>query len=258
MADMNSARFPFHIPENQLPKDIEYYAGLERLFDSSRGTTVDKLHAFPKFAPIADLGRFLAKAEIFKRILPVHGSVVECGVYMGGGVMTWAALSAIYEPLNHVRQVIGFDTFEGFPSVREEDLAAVPNADLRIGGVAGSAEDEIREGIRLFDLYRPLGHIPKVELVKGDVQETVPRYLENNGHLLVALLYLDFDLYEPTKIAIETLIPRMPKGAVIAFDELNVKQWPGEARAVVDSVGIRSLRIERFQWQPQISFAVLE
>jgi hypothetical protein len=50
----------------------------------------------------------------------------------------------------------------------------------------------------------------------------------------------------------------MPKGAVLAFDELNQAQWPGETQAVMETVGLRNLRIKRFPFAPQISFAVLE
>ena len=50
----------------------------------------------------------------------------------------------------------------------------------------------------------------------------------------MSLLYLDFDLYEPTKCA----FPRMPKGAVVAFDELNHAAWPGETMALLDTLGI--------------------
>ena len=75
---------------------------------------------------------------------------------------------------------------------------------------------------------------------------TAPGYLKNNPHLVVALLYLDLDLYEPTKVAMQTFLPRMPKGAIIAFDELNHPDWPGETIAIMEEIGIRNLRIERF------------
>ena len=71
------------------------------------------------------------------------------------------------------------------------------------------------------------------------------------------MLYLDFDLYEPTKIAIEHFRPRMPKGAVIAFDELAQANWPGETRAVLDMIGLHNLKVERLPFHPQISFAEL-
>ncbi len=75
---------------------------------------------------------------------------------------------------------------------------------------------------------------------------------------MVALLYLDFDLYEPTKIAIQTLLPRMPKGSLLVFDELDQAAWPGETLAVLETVGLHNLRIERFPFTPQLSFAVIE
>jgi hypothetical protein len=94
--------------------------------------------------------------------------------------------------------------------------------------------------------------------VKGDVGTTADAYLERNPHLVVALLYLDFDLYAPTKKAIEAFLPRMPKGAIIAFDELNAKSFPGETMAVIEAIGLRQLRIERFPFDSYVSFAVLD
>jgi len=247
-----------HLPENQRPQDAEYYRRLNDYYAASAGSHVDKLRAFPKFVPVAELGRFLAKSRIFERVLQVPGSIVECGVFGGGGLMTWAALSAILEPLNHVRRVIGFDTFEGFVRTSPRDGAESANRAAVAGGLAADSADDIARCAAIFDLYRPLGHIPKIELVKGDALATIPEYLDRNPHLVVSLLYLDFDLYEPTRCALERFVPRMPKGAVIAFDELNHRAWPGETTALVDTLGIRSLRLERFPFQPQIAFACLD
>jgi hypothetical protein len=48
------------------------------------------------------------------------------------------------------------------------------------------------------------------------------------------------------------------KGAVIIFDELNNDSWPGETRAVIDTMVLKTLRIERFPFEPHISYAVIE
>jgi hypothetical protein len=103
-----------------------------------------------------------------------------------------------------------------------------------------------------------LNHIQKVRLVKGDVSKTLPCYLEKNPYLVVALLWLDFDVYEPTKAALKYLLPRIPKGGVIAFDELNHEVWPGETIAVMEEIGLSNLRIERFSFGSTVSFAVIE
>ena len=191
--------------------------------------------------------------EIFKKVLPVKGSVVECGVFRGFGLMSWAKLSTILEPENLTRRIYGFDTFDGFPEVGVEDanqFRPASEGDLR--------SDSYSELLRIIDEYdrdRFLGHIPKVEIVKGDIAQTVPKFLETHPHLVVSLLFIDCDLYDPTLVALKNFVPRMPRGSLLVFDELDNPIWPGETRAVLDQLGLGSLRLQRFEWDPYISFA---
>ena len=50
---------------------------------------------------------------------------------------------------------------------------------------------------------RFLGHLPKMHLVSGPLVDTLPRFVADNPHLVISLLFLDVDLYEPTKLALE-------------------------------------------------------
>jgi hypothetical protein len=244
-------------PRNQSERDVRYGAGMDAYFQKSLGSSMDKLRNFTKFVPRQTLSLFLAKHELFRHVLEVHGHIIECGVYLGGGLMTFANLSAMFEPFNHNRRVVGFDTFSGFVGLSDKDKGD-NLAHAVEGGLAIDAFKDMQECIRLYDLNRPIGHIPRVELVVGDGGQTIPKYLQDNPHVVVAMLYLDFDLYEPTKVAIETFLPRMPRGAVLAFDELNQAFWPGETLAVLETIGLRNLRIQRFPYMPQLSYAVLE
>jgi hypothetical protein len=97
-----------------------------------------------------------------------------------------------------------------------------------------------------------------VHLVRGDVVETVPRYLEERPHTVVSLLYIDMNVFEPTKVALEHFVPRMPKGAIIVFDALNSEYSPGETVAVLQTIGVRNLRIERSTIDSMPSFAILD
>jgi hypothetical protein len=241
---------------NHRESDIKYYDNLNDYWDSSIGTNLDKLKAFTKYVPLPEFPRLFARYEIFKKILHVHGNIIECGVHQGGGLMTWAILSSIFEPINHIRKIVGFDTFEGFPELTNEDIVEENNS-AKVGGLAVNSFQDLQTAIQLYDTFRPLGHINKVELVKGDATISIEKYLLDNPHLVVSLLYLDFDIYKPTKRAIELLLPRMPKGSIIVFDELNNKDWPGETLAVLETIGINNIKIERFPFQPQISFAIL-
>ena len=229
---------------------------IERIFRASSDSVEVRLQNFPKYVRRQHLKRFLVLYELFKRVLPVKGSIVECGVYRGFGLMSWAKLSAILEPENLTRRVYGFDTFEGFPAIPANDSA--PGADPERADLHGSGLEELQALIGEFDRDRFLGHIAKVQLVKGDLVETVPRFLQENPHLLVSLLFLDCDLFEPTRVALETFVPRMPRGAVIAFDELDNPQWPGETLALIQALGVRSFALTRLEWDPYIAFGVVE
>lgn len=244
-------------PSHSTPIEVEFRACLEDYYARSSGSANDKLKNFSKYVPRQHLATFLAKYEIFKKVLLVQGSIVECGVFQGGGLFAFAQMSAILEPVNHQRKVIGFDTFEGFPDLASEDRLGTSLYSHK-GGMKADSFEDIKEAIQLFDLNRPLSHIPKVELVRGNIRETVPRYLQEKPHTVVSLLYLDVDIFEPTKVALEHLLPRMPKGAIVAFDELNRETWPGETLALLKTVGIKDLRLQRFTFEPSLSYAVLE
>jgi hypothetical protein len=227
-----------------------------RIFEACPDPVEIKLENFPKYVRRQHLKRFLALYEIFKRVLPVKGSVVECGVFRGFGLMSWAKLSAMLEPENLTRRIYGFDTFSGFPSVSEKDTNAV--APVAEGGLVADSYAELQELVGEYDRDRFLGHVDKVHLVRGDVAQTIPRFVAEHGHLVVSLLFLDMDLFEPTRVALEHFLPRMPRGAVIAFDELDNPMWPGETLALVESMGLGRLRLQRLEWDPYIAFAVLE
>lgn len=230
--------------------------GLESIFVACPDSIETKLENFPKYVRRQHLKRFLAMYEIFKLIQPIKGSIIEGGVFRGFSLMTWAKLSTILEPENLTRRVYGFDTFDGFPSVSHPDLGGAGGAET--GDFQSSSHDELLDLVRLYDQDRFLGHIPKVHLVRGDAVKTIPEFVRDNPHLIVSLLFLDMDLYEPTRAALEYFLPRMPKGAVIAFDELDNPIWPGETTALLDTLSINKLKLQRIEWDPYIGYAILE
>lgn len=233
-------------------------AGLNRAcFDRNPQSWEAKLETFPKYVRRQNLTRFLALYEIFKLALPVKGSVVECGVNDGFGVMTWVKLSAILEPVNLTRRIYGFDTFAGFPNVSDSDRAAA-SRHVKVGDLYADSHDELVELVAAHDGTRFLGHIAKVQLIKGDACKTIPAFIKESPHVVVSLLFLDFDLYEPTKVALETFLPRMPKGAIVAFDELDNPLWPGETLAMLEVLNEYKLRIRRLPFDPYIGFAEVQ
>ncbi|MEU8816792.1 TylF/MycF/NovP-related O-methyltransferase [Actinoplanes sp. NPDC048796] len=228
---------------------------IAEVFANSPDDLPTRLATMARYARRAQVTRFAALYELFKLALPVKGSIVECGVFRGASFMTFAQLSAALEPTNLTRRLYGFDSFGGFPSVSADDRPDQTGA--RTGDLAADSYDELSKLLEIYDTDRFLGHLPKARLIRGDVTETIPAFVADNQHLMVSLLFLDLDLYEPTRTALRHFLPRMPRGAVLAFDELDNPLWPGETKAALDEVGLNRLEVRRFDFDPYIGYAVL-
>jgi hypothetical protein len=237
--------------------ETDFLGAYEDFIGDSPLTNAQRFMNFSLYATRQDLARFLFRNQMFTEILGVHGSIVECGVLYGQGLMTFAHLSSILEPANHTRRIIGFDTFAGFPSNHPKDKSEQTADATSVGAMAADSREELGRCARMFDLNRPGGHISKIELVEGDIVETAPDYVERNPHLVVSLLYLNVNLYEPTRAALETFLPRMSKGAVIAFGELNHPECPGETLAVLEKLDLRRLELVRVPYDTTRCYAKL-
>lgn len=154
------------------------------LFDVWPMPRDEKMANLALFMRRQEFGYALARYELFKLLKDVKGSIFYFGVYHGAGMMTLANLSATLEPYNHTRQIVGFDTFVGYPGISDKDRSGKDYHTLATGGFDAHGSDvPLTKRIELFDSNRPLNHIPKVALVKGDVCETLPTYLDSNRPL---------------------------------------------------------------------------
>jgi len=198
------------------------------------------LRNFPVYTPRQTIARFLNRYEMFKNILNVHGTIFEFGVFRGGGAFSWLHFSSILEPNNTNRRIYAFDTFEGFPELSEEDDSNYQKGDLN-----ETSFDELYEMNLLHQKNIPMAHIQRMNFVKGNIIETLPEFLKENPHVIAALVYVDVDIYKPTKIILENLLQRIPKGGILAFDELNDEGAKGETIALLESCNINELNIQR-------------
>jgi len=211
---------------------------------------------FCKYVRRQELTRFLFRYDIFTKILEIKGSIIECGVFSGNGLMAWSQLSTILEPIDFSRRIYGFDTFEGFPSIHQKD-SRTDKANSKAGDIKDDCYEELTNCIELFNLNRLLSQFTKVTLIKGNFLETGETFLKENPHVLIALLYLDFDLYEPTKKALELFLPRMSRGSIIGFDEINNPDWPGETIALLESFDLKDIQIRKYNYEPNMSYIII-
>jgi hypothetical protein len=202
-----------------------------------------------------NLSRILYIHELYKQILDVHGVVMEFGVRWGQNMALYESLRGIYEPYNYSRKIVGFDTFDGFPSTHAKDGEKVKSGDY---SVSADYETYLGQVLDFHEKESPVGHLKKYEIVKGDAAHTIHSYLEQHPETMVALAYFDFDIYEPTKACLEAILPRLTKGSVLAFDELNCSPFPGETLAVMEVLGLGRYRIRRTPLNPLCSFLIID
>jgi hypothetical protein len=193
--------------------------------------------------------------DLYLKIVDVHGIIIEFGVRWGQNLALYQNLRGIYEPFNYNRKIVGFDTFEGFPEVDDKDGGKVTIGDYN---VTENYEDFLKKVLLYHESESPIAHKRKFELVKGDATKTFEQYLIDNPETIVALAYFDFDIYKPTKVCLELLMKRVTRGSVIAFDELNCPEFPGETIAVMEAIGLSKYAIKRSPLNPLISYLVVD
>lgn len=199
------------------------------------------------------LARTLYYAELYRKIVSVPGVICEFGVQWGATLVELINLRSILEPFNHTRHVIGFDTFSGFVGVDERDGKHVSVGDF---ATTENYFEVLERLLHLHEAAAPLSHIRKFQLVEGDVAQTLPIWLEENPHAIVAMAILDMDLYQPTRAVLERIIPRLTRGSLLVFDDLNYALFPGETVALQEIVGLNNLRLQRSPIQPTCAWAV--
>ena len=195
--------------------------------------------------------------EIYKKIVNVHGVIIEFGVRWGQNLVTLNNLRAIYEPYNYNRKIIGFDTFDGFPVVATEDGR---NEIIKAGAFSVTKDYDafLEEVLNYHESECPMSHIKKNYIVKGDATVEFEKYLNDNPETIVAFAYFDFDIYTPTKKCLELLKQHLTKGSVIGFDELNDHKFPGETLALKEAFGLGRYKIQRNMFSCMQSFLIIE
>jgi SAM-dependent methyltransferase len=210
---------------------------------NEQGVKLDFFNELSKYAGYlrpSHLTRHLALYELYKKTIHLPGSVAEFGVYNGSTFFFLARLIEMFNAseLEHYhassRQLFGFDTFQGFPSIDEKDLTGKEEPGFKQkGGLAGNRETFF-ELLAFFKKDSKIAH--RLHVVEGDITETFPKFLIDQSFARFSFCLMDFDLYEPTKTVLDNLYELMVPGGIIAFDEYGFPLFPGETEAVDEFV----------------------
>jgi len=177
-------------------------------------------------APVKLYALMVATRYVVQHRIP--GDLVECGVWRGGSVQAVALTLLDMQVTDRTLHL--YDTFAGMPPPTERDrrihdaqpaehLLATQDRDSEVWAVAGL--DDVREG--MAETGYPA---ERIQFHEGMVEQTLP----GSAPEQIALLRLDTDWYESTRIEMETLYHRLSAGGVLILDDYG--HWEGARQAV--------------------------
>ena len=233
------------------------HMGLSKLFQANVMPTNELLISLGLFERTSQLVKYLFLNELYQLILDKPGVIMEFGCWRGQNLVVFENLRAIYEPFNHTRRIIGFDTFKGYTQPSEHDTQGEV---IREGNYA--LEEGYKEYLEAILSWHEesniLGNIKKHEVIAGDVCQTVPQYFVEHLETVVALAYFDMSLYEPTAVCLSVIRNHLIKGSVLMLDEYGIEEGRGETQAVRELLagGHYSMRLSKFM--PGRTIAIIE
>ena len=233
-------------------KDRKYWELLDELSKRFPHSELHKMTHWQAYTKRILMIRYLAHYELFKMTIGIPGSIVELGVSRGVSFFAFHKFLEIFCPTDTSKKVYGFDSFEGLTDFNEKDGKTLndENNDKKTGGwSAEKVEEEIFELCRLANLDNILAR-ERSKLIKGRVQDTMDKFLEETPGLRINLLHFDLDLYDPTYYTLNKLWDLVVPGGVIVFDEYGLVPWGGEATTFDQFCKEKDINIElkKFDW----------
>jgi hypothetical protein len=212
-------------------------------FDLSKAFEYE--NGFYLTSSVQRIGKFANHLELFRRSSGLAGDIVECGVFKGASFNRFLKFRALFETPTS-RKIHGFDTFGTFPPADD------PIDEQRREEFISEAGDQSISRRQLLGLFDKLGLNQNLELVEGDIRETVPAFCAEHPELKISLLNIDVDLLEPTRICLEHLYPRVVSGGIVILDDYGA--FPGATKAVDDYFEGKRITIQKLPYAFSIPF----
>ena len=238
-------------------EETQAYKNLVNLFRQCPIPDDEILKDMLLFLTRSSLGHILFIDSLYRQILNLPGCIMEFGVRWGRNLSLFTSLRSLYEPYNMSRKIIGFDTFEGFPSVSKQD----GKHDLIAEGSMSVTEDYevyLKNLLLQQQHLGPRSHIERFELVKGDAAITLAAYLDTHPETVCALAYFDFDIYDPTKKCLDLIQQVITKGSILVFDQFTLEVFQGETIAVKEVLGLENHRFHKDPRVPYAAYVIIE
>jgi len=191
--------------------------------------------------------KFISHLEFFNQTSHLRGEIVELGVFKGNSLFRWIKFRDLLEN-THSRKIIAFDIFGEFPETNfEKDKKEREVFIEETNGGIGISYNELNSLLKEQKLNE------NIEIVKGNILDTLPQFLEQNPQLKISLLHIDVDLYEATDLALKKLFSHVVTGGIIIFDDYG--DFAGANKAIDDFFNNKR-EIKRLTYSNKIAYVI--
>jgi len=171
---------------------FRYSGFLDRLSSTSRWVKrVEKDCPCPTFSSREEMYHYINESLLGGAKAAID--YFEFGVAAGSSLRTWCQLNS-----NEKSRFFGFDSFQGLPDDWRKDR---PKGHYSTGGRLPEIGD------------------PRVELIPGWFQQSLPGFLARHQQFSPVVIHNDSDLYSSTLFCLAGMNPLIVRGTVIVFDE---------------------------------------
>jgi|TARA_B100000287_G_C20445116_1_gene707197 hypothetical protein len=182
---------------------------------------------------------------IFQKLLEnknFSGNYVECGVFMGGTLMS----AVEFTKQNNINfNFFGVDTFNGFPTVTKHDDNDLPSKFIDLYESKLISKEHFEKAKSRTNNFSDISHLEppyfksdfsflfkfceknNVSLIKGKFNETLTNF-DND----INILHIDCDLYDSYLNCLDNLYKKVVDGGCVIFDEYYSYKYPGARIAV--------------------------
>ena len=202
------------------------------------------------------LSKFLVHWEAMKLTQNVPGSIVECGVFKGTSFARFALMRQLLGG-DFSSKIIGFDVFsDDFPDTNFTEDKAQREHWIETAGPSSISVEQLSEVLESKS-------ISNFELIAGDATRTIPEYCEKNKGMRISLLNVDIDFVEPTKVALQQLVPRVVKGGMVLLDNYagfgtSGLSYHGDTRGIDEYISETRIELKRFPFAARPCYFIKE
>jgi len=208
--------------------------------------------------------------ELIASTLDLNGDIAEFGVSRGSSIVTTGLL------LNHYKsnkQILGFDTFDGFPDYSEQDSIERFHELFDSGKISSEHYERIKKNFEYirsrgstltpdqlsnsgdfsntsFELVKNkinfFGLEDKIKLYVGDFTKNLNQKLSGNA---LSLVLIDSDLYKSYSCILPSIWSKLTSGGYIYLDEYYSLKFPGPRIAVdefISSSGAQLIQLPKW------------